>query len=201
MKNYDDAKLIQLYQAGSSEAVEVLLGRYSKKVYGYIFSIVKKRDVTDDVFQETFIKSLAKIQRKQYKDSGKFQAWVMRVAHNAVIDYYRSLRSSGVVTGSEYERSLQSRTAERGANVLQLEAEDRQMGLLRKYICHLPDDQREVIWLRYYMSLSFKEIAEHLGVGVNTALGRMRYALGNLQKMMMREGVEQQMQEVLSYIA
>ncbi|MDR1225457.1 MAG: sigma-70 family RNA polymerase sigma factor [Prevotellaceae bacterium] len=201
MVSYDDTKLIRLYRAGSSEAIGVLLERYRKKVYGYILSIVKKRDVADDVFQETCIKSMVKIKRHQYKDTGKFSAWIMRVAHNVVIDYYRNLRTNGMIMGSEYERSLLSRTAERGANVQQREAEDKQAGLLRRFICQLPEEQREVVVLRYYMSLSFKEIGEHLGIGINTALGRMRYALNNLQKMMAKEASESQKLEMLSYVA
>lgn len=187
MKNYNDVKLVNLFIAGSSEAFEVIIDRYRKKVYGYILGMVKQRAIADDIFQETFIKVIDRLKRGKYSDSGKFAAWLMRIAHNTVIDYFRTNKVNDLVSGSEYEWGILSRSAERGVSVDTLEVSEKNKSELRKHICMLSEEQREVVVLRYYMHLSFKEVAEHLDIGLNTALGRMRYALANLQKMM---GVE-----------
>ena len=183
MKDLDDVQLVKLFAAGSSEAFEVLLSRYGKQLYGYMMSMVKHAHIADDVFQETCIKVMATLKRGGYKDSGKFIAWMMRVAHNQVIDYFRQQRNDSMLVADEFEWDLLSQNAARrdgreGQPMSELEATE-----LRRLICYLPSEQREVLVMRYYMNMTHKEVAEKLNIGLNTALGRMRYAITNLQKM------------------
>jgi len=180
----NDLDLIrQFVSHNNNSAFDALLNKYRKKVYTYIYLLVKRKDVADDVFQETFIKVIHSLKDGKYEDNGKFLPWVSRIARNKVIDYYRNLRQSNECSGDNGEWS-----AVVGEDISDLNAEDRAMHVqmckdLRQMLECLPADQREIIVMRHYMELNFKDIAEQLGISINTALGRMRYAIINLRKM------------------
>jgi RNA polymerase sigma-70 factor (ECF subfamily) len=178
-----DRELLEAYRAGNPDAISVLISRHSQRVYDYIRMLVKDSDLADDLFQETFVKAVRVIDQGRYTDQGRFLSWVMRIAHNQVIDHFRSQRKDHVINESEagYDilgtHKLSEGSIEERMVGEQIEAD------LRRLIEQLPDEQREVVKMRYYGNLSFKEIAEQTEVSINTALGRMRYALINLRKM------------------
>lgn len=178
-----DKELLEAYCAGNQNAISQLLERYQRRLYDYIFMMVKEADLADDIYQETTIKAVKVIDEGRYADNGKFLSWVMRIAHNQVIDHFRAQKQQRVTTESEAGYDIL------GTKVhLEGSVEDRLVGEqiqadVRKLIERLPDEQREVVKMRYYADMSFKEIAEQTQVSINTALGRMRYALINLRKM------------------
>ncbi|MBO5771909.1 MAG: sigma-70 family RNA polymerase sigma factor [Alistipes sp.] len=180
---FSDQVLLERYLQGDCSAISSLIERHSRRVRDYIRMMVKDADLADDIFQETFIKVVRVIDEGRYNDNGKFLSWVLRIAHNKVIDHFRAQRQATMVSESSA-----------GYNVLgtmrfaEQTVEDRIVGEqidseLRNLVGLLPDEQREVVELRYFAGLSFKEIAEQTDVSINTALGRMRYALINLRKM------------------
>lgn len=178
-----DRALLGRYQTGEREAISQLIERHSRRVRDYIRMMVHDPDITEDLFQETFIKAVRVIDEGRYTDNGRFLSWVLRIAHNMVIDYFRSRKQERAVNEREagYDLLGSLRIAE--GNV-----EDRMVSSqieadIRRLIGLLPEEQRQVVEMRYYSDMSFKEIAEQTGVGINTALGRMRYALINLRKM------------------
>ena len=178
-----DQVLLNHYLSGDRSAISKLIERHSRRVRDYINMMVKDRDVADDIFQETFIKAVRVIDEGRYTDNGKFLSWILRIAHNQVIDHFRAQRQNKAVTESEagYDVLGTLRFAERTV-------EDEMVGAqierdIRALVKQLPDEQREVVMMRYFSGLSFKEIAEQTDVSINTALGRMRYALINLRKM------------------
>ncbi len=178
-----DKALLNHYLSGDRNAISELIERHSRRVRDYINMMVKDRDVAEDIFQETFIKVVRVIDEGRYTDSGKFLSWVLRIAHNQVIDYFRAKRQNKSVSESEagYDVLGTLRFAEGTV-------EDAMVGAqverdIRALIELLPSEQREVVMMRYFSGQSFKEIAEQTGVSINTALGRMRYALINLRKL------------------
>ena len=178
-----DQVLLNSYLAGDRGAISQLIDRHSNRVRDYIRMMVKDRDVADDILQETFIKAVQVIDDGRYADTGKFLSWMLRIAHNKVIDYFRSQKSAKTVNESESGYNVLGTLRFADSSV-----EDRliseQIALdVRRLVDHLPQEQREVVMLRYYSGLSFQEIAEQTNVSINTALGRMRYALINLRKM------------------
>ncbi|MFI3287852.1 MAG: sigma-70 family RNA polymerase sigma factor [Rikenellaceae bacterium] len=191
VKIFSDGELVQNYLSGDKSAVETLIQRHSARLYNYIAGMVADRSSADDIMQETFLKAVASIERGKYNDDGRFVSWLMRIAHNQVIDYFRvnkrrrevasedsvmeiaSVRSMGYDTGAE-GKIIREQTAAQ----------------LQKLVDSLPKEQREVVVMRHFMNLSFKEIAEQTGVSINTALGRMRYALKNLRKEVDTLGLE-----------
>lgn len=171
------------YLAGDSSAISQLIERHSRRVRDYIRMMVKDRDLAEDIFQETFIKAVRVIDEGRYVDSGKFLSWVLRIAHNQVIDHFRSQKQDKSVSESDagYDVLGTLRFAEPTVEdriVSEQIAEE-----VRGLVDLLPEEQREVVRMRYYANLSFKEIAEQTGVSINTALGRMRYALINLRRL------------------
>lgn len=178
-----DSQLLAAYRAGNPDAISELISRHSQRVYDYILMMVKDHELADDLYQETFIKVVKVIDQGRYTDSGRFVSWVMRIAHNQVIDHFRSQKQERAINESEagYDilatQSLSEGSVEDKIVGEQIRAD------LRKLIEQLPEEQREVVKMRYYGNLSFKEIAESTEVSINTALGRMRYALINLRKM------------------
>jgi len=187
MKSYDDVKLIALFIAGSSEAFEVLLARYRRQVYGYILGMVKQEGIADDVFQETCIRVVGTLKRGVYRENGKFLAWVMRVAHNQVIDYYRNRRNELQLVDGDHQWDMLSQSTATTAPHDEREVSDRVATELRRLICYMSPEQREVLVMRYYMGMTHQAIADHLNVGLSTVLGRSRYAIANLQKMVNRD--------------
>lgn len=173
-----DSVLVQQYIAGNENALAILINRHQSKIYGFIYSKLPDRDVADDIFQDTFIKVIKTLKSNAYNEEGKFLPWVMRIAHNLIVDHFRKNKKMPVVRDTE-EFSIfsvikdDSKTIE-GLMISQVIEED-----LRRIIQELPADQKEVLVMRIYQDLSFNEIAEITGVSINTALGRMRYALMN----------------------
>lgn len=178
-----DQKLLNCYLSGDRNAISQLIERHSRHVRDYIQMMVKDGDVADDIFQETFIKAVRVIDEGRYTDNGRFLSWILRIAHNQVIDHFRAQKQNRQLNEAEagYDVLGTLRLAERTVEdeiVCEQIASD-----VRRMVELLPDEQREVVMMRYYSGLSFKEIAEQTGVSINTALGRMRYALINLRKM------------------
>lgn len=178
-----DQALLKQYLAGDSSAISQLIERHSRRVRDYIRMLVKDRDLAEDIFQETFIKVVRVIDEGRYIDSGKFLSWVLRIAHNQVIDHFRSAKQDRSVSEHEagYDVIGTLRFAEPTVEDRMVSAQIEQD--IRSLVELLPDEQREVVKMRYYGGLSFKEIAEQTDVSINTALGRMRYALINLRRL------------------
>ncbi len=178
-----DQALLEMYQQGNREAVSQLLERHTRRVRDYVRMLVKNNDVADDLTQEVLIKVVKVLDEGRYTDKGRFLPWVLRIAHNRVLDYFRAQKSVKIVSESNtgYDILGNKNLAEPSIEdklVSEQQAED-----VRQLIELLPEEQREVVKMRYYEGLSFKEIAEHTGVSINTALGRMRYALINMRQM------------------
>lgn len=178
-----DQVLLNNYLSGDRNAISRLIERHSRRVRDYINMMVKDRDVAEDIFQETFIKAVRVIDEGRYTDNGKFLSWILRIAHNQVIDHFRAQRQSKAVTESEagYDVLGTLRFAER--TVEDSMVSDQIERDVRALVELLPAEQREVVMLRYFSGLSFKDIAEQTEASINTALGRMRYALINLRRM------------------
>ena len=178
-----DQILLNRYISGESGAISQLIDRHSNRIRDYIRMMVKDRDRADDILQDTLIKAVRTIDEGRYVDSGKFLSWILRIAHNQVIDYFRQQKSSRTINESEagYDVIGSLRIAERSVEDRIISEQIEQD--VRRLIEHLPEEQREVVMMRYYSGMSFQEIADQTGVSINTALGRMRYALINLRKM------------------
>ena len=178
-----DQVLLDRYLSGNRSAISQLIERHSRRVKDYIRMMVKDEDLAEDIFQDTFIKAVRVIDEGRYTHSGKFLSWILRIAHNQVIDHFRSKKQQKEINEQEagYDLFGTLRLAERNVED-QLVAEQIESDI-RSLIDLLPEEQQEVVRLRYYSELSFREIAEQTGVSINTALGRMRYALINLRRM------------------
>ena len=178
-----DEQLVSDYSNGNNLAFDILLDRHKQIVYSYIYFTVRNRELAEDIFQETFIKAIVTIKQGRYTETGKFRAWISRIAHNLIIDHFRQKKNENTVSNDEApvdllnNPSLCDGTIEDEIVRLQITSD------IRKLISFLPDTQREVLEMRYYQDLSFKEIAEQTGVSINTALGRMRYAILNIRRM------------------
>ena len=172
------------YVEGCNKAFDLLLERTQTKLYAYIMFVVHEREIADDIFQETFVKAIVKLQNRLYSTSGKFSSWLMRIAHNVIIDGYREQGHFRMIDQGE-NNDLSSL---RGDSILDSFAEremirNQVLDDVQKLMMYLPANQREVVYMRYYQQMSFKEIAETTNVSINTSLGRMRYALLNLRRM------------------
>ena len=176
-----DALLVKNYVAGDESALATLINRHQSKIYGFIFSKISDRDLTDDIFQDTFIKVIKTLKSNSYNEEGKFLPWVMRIAHNLVIDHFRRNKKMPMYRETE-EFSIFSIMTDNSMTIENKMITEQVEKDLKKLIQELPDDQKEVLIMRIYQDLSFKEISELTGVSINTALGRMRYALMNLRK-------------------
>lgn len=176
-----DALLVQDYVAGNEEALATLIKRHESKIYGFIYSKVSDRDVSNDIFQDTFIKVINTLKSNSYNEEGKFLPWVMRIAHNLVIDYFRKNKKMPLYRETE-EFSVFSIITDDSLTIENKLIADQVELDIRKLIEELPEDQKEVLVMRMYKDMSFKEISEITGVSINTSLGRMRYALMNLRK-------------------
>lgn len=184
-----DRALLNNYLSGDRSAISELIERHSQRVRNYIGMMVKDNDIADDIFQETFIKAVKVIDEGRYVDSGKFLSWVLRIAHNRVLDYFRREKASKQINESEagYDMIGTMRFSEPTAEDNMVLGEVEQT--VRNLIDQLPEEQQEVVRLRYYSKLSFQEIAEQTEVSINTALGRMRYALINLRRMIKENNI------------
>ena len=180
-----DRELIERYQDGDVHSFELLICRYQKQVYSYILTLVKDKQLADDVFQDTFVKVIQTIKSKAYKDDGRFVQFAMRIAHNLVIDHFRKENRIPTVESSSEDYNYIDNVPITDASVEQGMIVDQVHSDLHRMIGFLPDEQREVLRMRIFDDMSFKDIADITNVSINTALGRMRYALINLRKMMM----------------
>ena len=177
-----DAILVQQYIAGDELALSQLVERHQSRIYGFIYSKLNDRDLCDDIFQDTFIKVIRTLKTKTYNEEGKFLPWVIRIAHNLIVDHYRKNKKMPMTRETE-EYSIFEFLKDTSSTIEgQLITEQVEMDL-KRLIEELPNDQKEVLVMRMYEDLSFKEISEQTGVSINTALGRMRYALMNLRKL------------------
>ena len=177
-----DDMLVALYSKGNDRAFDELLSRYQGKIFNYIFFIVRNQELAEDIFQETFVKAIVTMQQGRYTADGKFGAWITRIAHNLVIDSFRQERNENTISNDETEVDLLNDADLCGDNIEMQMVNGQTLLDVRRLVDALPDNQREVVYMRYYQDLSFKEIAEIVGVSINTALGRMRYALLNMRK-------------------
>ena len=186
MRIYNDKRddqLISLYVDGTNEAFDELLERHKDRVYMYIYHSVKNEELADDIFQDTFVKVITTIKQGRYVENGHFPAWITRIAHNLIIDYYRQLRNENLQSTDDTDINILNRkelsdcTIEDNLVTTQIHDD------VRRLVKLLPVSQREVLVMRFYKNMSFKEIADNTGVSINTALGRMRYAILNLRRM------------------
>lgn len=184
-----DQNLVQAYIKGDHSAIEVLINRHRSKVYTYILLTIKNQQLAEDLFQETFIKVIQSLRSGKYKDNGKFLSWVIRIAHNLVIDHFRKEKQMNAISNDDSEVDLFNSKKLSDSNIEELIIDGQIKSEIRKLINELPDDQREVVLLRHYGGLSFKEIADQTDVSINTALGRMRYALINLRKLIQEKNL------------
>lgn len=188
-KSLSDVELVRRYTSGEEPAFEVLLHRHKRKVWSHIFLMVRDREVTEDLFQDAFIKVVHHLKEGRYNEEGKFLPWVMRIAHNLVIDHFRRKKKMPLVRSTD-DYDVFATHAQPGKNVeeqlvnLQIDED------VRKLIDRLPPEQKEVVVMRTYLGMSFKEIAEQTDVSINTALGRMRYALINMRKLIKQHGMQ-----------
>jgi RNA polymerase sigma-70 factor (ECF subfamily) len=181
-----DSQLIQSYVAGKEEAFAQLLSRHQEAIFKFIYNKVKDAELSNDIFQETFVKVIQKLKLGAYNEEGKFLPWVLRIAHNLVIDHFRKVAKHRMISerhswSADY--NIFHRIASEDANFVQLTTAEEIAEQLHAMMAHLPESQREMIYMRLFEERSFKEISESEGVSINTALGRMRYALLNLRKM------------------
>lgn len=183
LKERSDERLIALYVDGNNEAFDVLIDRHKDRVYSYILHYVKNPELADDIFQETFVKAIVTIKQNRYVENGRFSAWITRIAHNLIFDYFRKEKTENLQSTDAGDinilnrKELSEATVEDHIILSQIETD------IHRLIMALPENQREVLQLRYFKDMSFKEIAMLTNVSINTALGRMRYAILNMRKM------------------
>lgn len=183
LKRMTDEKLVVLYSEGNNQAFDILLSRYKNRLFSYIFFIVRNTELAEDIFQETFVKAIVTIKQGRYTENGKFPAWITRIAHNLIIDYFRQEKNENVVSNDDSEIDLLNNIS-LSEGTIEMEIIHGQIRSdIQDLVKLLPDNQREVVYMRFYQNLSFKEIAEATGASINTALGRMRYAILNLRRM------------------
>ena len=183
-----DATLVSDYIKGDERALEILITRHKQKIYSFIYSKVYDRDVAEDIFQDTFIKVIRTLKRGAYNEEGKFLPWVMRISHNLVIDFFRkNNRMPKFDNAGEF--SIFSVLSDTSLNAEKTIIKEQVENDVRRLVDELPKDQREVLLMRIYKDMSFKEISERTGVSINTALGRMRYALINLRKIIEKHNI------------
>lgn len=188
IKTTTDATLVRQYLNGSEEALSILINKHQQRIYNFIFSKVFDRDITEDIFQDTFIKVIRTLKRGKYNEEGKFLPWVMRIAHNLVIDHFRKNNRMPKFDNSG-DFNIFSVIQDDDLNAEKLMVKDQIESDVRELIKELPEDQKEVLVMRMYKDMSFKEIAERTDVSINTALGRMRYALINLRKVIDKHNI------------
>ena len=182
LKQMADDALVTLYLEGNNSAFDVLLNRHKDRLFNYIYFIVRSKEVAEDIFQETFVKAIVTLQQGRYTNDGKFAAWITRIAHNLVIDQFRIERNENTVSNDETEIDLLNDARLAEGTIENRMVNEQVLKDVRMLVDELPDCQREVVFMRYYQDLSFKDIADITGVSINTALGRMRYAILNMRR-------------------
>mgnify|MGYP001140831822 CR=1 FL=1 len=192
MLNYSrlaDEQLVAAYAKGDNQSFDILLRRHQERVFNYVLSIVRDPDTANDIFQETFIKAIMTIKQGRYMETGKFAAWITRIAHNLIIDYYRQERSGNMTSADDETANVLNRKEFSDENIEDILVDEQIRADVRRIVAILPDNQREVLEMRYYRDMSFKEIAEATQVSINTALGRMRYAILNLRRIVKENNI------------
>lgn len=184
-----DEELVRKYAKGDNNAFDILLTRYKDKLYSYIYFIVHNEDLANDLFQETFVKAIMTIQQGRYTESGRFSAWITRIAHNLIIDQFRQEKNENLVSNDESEGLLLNNAQFSDTTIEMKMITDQSLVDVQHLMNELPDNQREVVYMRFYQGLDFKEIAEITGVSINTALGRMRYAILNMRRMVQQRNI------------
>lgn len=177
-----DSQLIELYIQGEEQALEFLIRKHQSRIFNFIYSKVRNRDVANDLFQDVFIKVINTLKAGQYSEEGKFLPWILRISHNLVIDYFRKNKRSPVFTNTD-DFDIFHVVKDEGLNIESVMIKEQIDSDVIKLLEELPEDQKDVLKMRIFQDMSFKEIAENTGVSINTALGRMRYALINLRKL------------------
>lgn len=188
--NHTDEQLVKAYALGDNEAFDSLLRRHQDRVFTYILRTVKNEDIANDIFQETFVKAIQTIKQGRYTENGKFPAWITRIAHNLIIDYYRQEKSENQQSSDLDDVDILNRRDLSEATIEDIMIAEQIIADIKYLIEELPTLQREVLKMRYYRNLSFKEIAELTGVSINTALGRMRYAIINLRRIANEKNIQ-----------
>ncbi len=192
MQFLSDNELVKLYVSGNEESLSILVTRHKRRIYSYVYLITRNKELTEDMFQETFFKIIQTLKKGQYNEEGKFLPWVLRIAKNLVIDHYRKIKKMPTISSVTNEEGEK-------VNIFDIIPQPKQTDLLeikhfkdtiKGLVNELPGDQKEVVIMRTYYDMSFKEIADITNVSINTSLGRMRYALINLKKMMEERNVE-----------
>lgn len=178
-----DEDLVVSYAEGNNSAFDVLLNRYKGSVHSYIYFIVRNKELTEDLFQETFVKVITTIKQGRYTDNGKFKAWIMRIAHNLIIDNFRQERNENLISNDEVEVDLFNNMKLCDHTIEEKLVKQQVLEDVRRLVGFLPETQRKVLEMRFYQNMSFKEIADTTGVSINTALGRMRYAIMNMRRL------------------
>ena len=188
-QNQTDQELVQKFLGGDNSSIETLINRHKNKVYTYIILTVRNQQLAEDIFQDTFIKVIKSLHEGKYRDDGKFLSWVIRIAHNLIIDHFRKEKQINTFSKKDYEADIFNTRKFSDGNVEDFIIKEQITNDVKALIDELPDDQKQVILLRHYGGLSFKEIAEQTNVSINTALGRMRYALINLRKIIKEKNI------------
>lgn len=185
----NDQELIDMYLSGDNRGLDELVNRYKKRLYAFIFTKTNDPHLADDIFQETFIKIINSILKGKYFEKGKFISWAMRIAHNVMMDYYRERKSQAIVKNDTEDFDIFDVLKSPDDNVVDKMITAQIHGDVKKLIKALPDEQKEIVILRHYNKWSFAEIAEELDINMNTALGRMRYALKNIRRMIKEQNI------------
>ncbi|MCF0207055.1 MAG: sigma-70 family RNA polymerase sigma factor [Bacteroidales bacterium] len=186
--SFTDQMLIDAFVGGDKRCIEVLVERYKGKVYSYILLNVKNQIIADDIFQDTFVKVISSLKAGNYSEEGRFQSWLFRIAHNLIIDYFRNQKNMNASSSDENEYVLNS-TSFAEMTVEDKIVKEQILKDVKNLIEYLPSEQKEIIMLRHYAGMSFKEIAALTGISINTALGRMRYAIMNLRKLVAEKDI------------
>lgn len=189
-KQMTDEELVVLYAEGNNNAFDILLSRYQSVIHSYIYFIVRNKELTEDIFQETFVKVIMTIKQGRYTENGKFKAWITRIAHNLIIDNFRQERNENWVSNDEVKVDLFNNIQLCDGTVEDRLVRRQVLSDVKRLVNHLPENQREVLEMRYYRDMSFKEIADATGVSINTALGRMRYAILNMRRLASENRIE-----------
>ena len=189
LSNISDQELVKKYINGDNKSFEIILNRHKNRVFAFIMSKIKNKDLSEDIFQDTYVKVVNSLQKGKYNEEGKFLPWVMRIAHNLVIDHFRRQKKMQMVR-SNNDFDIFDVIKDNKINVDERLIKDQIFNDLNSLIDRLPKDQKEVLKMRYFEELSFKKIAEHFDISINTALGRMRYALINIRALSKKHHVD-----------
>lgn len=185
----NDNELVQRFISGDQNSLEILIHRHKSRVFSYILLIVRKQELAEDIFQETFIKVIKSLKKGKYTDNGKFISWVLRISHNLIIDHFRKEKLKGTVSNDSMETDLFNSPKFADETIEDQLVYSQILSEVKDLVKELPEDQQQVIYMRHYLDLSFKEIADLTDVSINTALGRMRYALINLRKLVEKKNL------------